>query len=92
MVNCSTRGNVLVCVTITLVLLISFSSDTSMAQQHVHFSNPGMKSEEQETKINDKLFQASKAIVKGSFSDRSPHADFPNKGSGRGGVGGRRLL
>ncbi|CAN1192376.1 hypothetical protein LINPERHAP2_LOCUS41515 [Linum perenne] len=73
MMNLSNRRNVLVCVTMSLVLLIAFSSETVMAHRVVDFPKPGVKDEELGSKNHERIFRESKLDVTGSSSRSSPH-------------------
>ncbi|CAN1307332.1 hypothetical protein LINPERPRIM_LOCUS27052 [Linum perenne] len=78
MVNIS-RGKVMACMAISLILLIAFSSETTVAHQIVHLSKTNEKMED--------ILQESKLSVSGSSSHVSHHGN-----QRRGNNGGRRLL
>ncbi|CAN0878976.1 hypothetical protein LINGRAHAP2_LOCUS12767 [Linum grandiflorum] len=80
----STRGKVLACVMMSLVLSIAFSSETSMARPLVHPSKSGVKGEEQGTEMirEDGFFQESKLTVSGSSSRPSRHGNNRGRNGG----------
>ncbi|CAN1192372.1 hypothetical protein LINPERPRIM_LOCUS27050 [Linum perenne] len=86
MVDLSSRGKVLMCLTMSLVLLIAFSFQTLMAQRVVYdLPILGMKDEEVGTKSHEGIFRESKLGATGSSSHPSRHGN-----KGRGSKGGRR--
>ncbi|CAN1192371.1 hypothetical protein LINPERHAP2_LOCUS41511 [Linum perenne] len=83
MVDLSSRGKVLVCLTMSLVLLIAFSSKTLMAQRVVYLPIPSVKEEELGTEISHEgIFRESKLGATGSSSGTSRHG---NNRRGKGG-------